>query len=472
MTVSELVVPKLGWAKREEKNDGTTEEIIGIHFLRPTDELIRRIKKEKFNQIYKKIRNPDKKENIENKVDRIYDKGRYNPEIPEIAGLTLHQESNEEIAAHKRYSSKDKNAGIGFIMNSCRGAMRYDSFISQLPKTGLEDILSEINGFTYRKEFEDEDEEEATIDKQKSKRKISKKELQLLERKLNRIYREIDKQDKKYTFNFAIRLQIEANNWDSANKIVEEYTSFIKDKAIVESELKPVRCDDKDKIRAVYLLHVKDPKTYDISDSVVENANGLMDMQINEIVKKKHNEKPGKEEEKIKEKLSNKYQVKYWWKFWNLPTILRARARGKLMDNVKMGVLGWIYNGMAEKIIEKTASEDFYYNEVGGSPYSSMSFFGSDVKGVVKILPWHSSLKDEMPNWEWLEVGKEYKSELESDLEEEGTEKWIDYLNKQGYLGTQVIGIRYKEIEDRNKVLKDYSLLPSLFKTESKTKSR
>jgi len=448
----------LGWAKRKKRRDGSIEEIIGIHFLRPKEELISRLKKQKVEEIYKKIRNPDMRERIEDRVDRRYNKGKYQSDIFEFSRSILHKESRDELGDKKIYYSDDRRAGIAFLNNSCQGSMKYDALIPEFPKTGLEDIFKEIDG-TYREAYSDDEDSEDQI---KPPKKLSKKERRNLKKKVDKIFSEIDRQDKKYTFNFAVRLLIETDTWDSANNLVEEYTSFINDK--LKMDLVAQRCinEEENKIRVLYLFHITEPKIHELE------KNSIMNEQIDKIVKRELMKKPGKGEDKIRKKISGIYQKKYWGDFSSLPTLFNTAKRNRLMKDIKMGVLEKIYIGIAERIIKRSKNKDFSYNEISGNPYSSIIFTGPKIKGAVRILPYYSSLKDEMPNWEWLDLNKEHKSELERSLEDRGTYEWLKYLERQNYLGTQVIGIKYKKLEDRNYVLNNYSLLPFLFEEKYK----
>ena len=264
----------------------------------------------------------------------------------------------------------------------------------------------------------------------------------------------------------ALQLKIEANDLNLANQIAEEYTSFIRKKAKIELAHKK-RISYKNKVRVIYTYHITDSLSYDVSKSMGSKLS-LMDEQLDKIVEREYIDKPKRDKNEIKKKLCDIYQKKYWGALLSLPSLLKTEARNKLMKDIKMGVLAWIYSEISERIIKRTAqNEDFSYNEISGNPYSAIVFSNSSssskAKTRIKILPWYYSLKDEKPDWGWLEIGEENKSELEEELEKKGTEEWLEYLSRQDYIGTQVIGLKYKNLEDRNKILKNYSLLPQLF---------
>ena len=104
--LSELVLPQFGWAKREQIKDGFVEEIIAIHFLRAKEKLIDLFLKEKENKRYKKIRNPNKLNEVKKQVEEKYKRGKYNLEIPEFVRSFLHEYSGNEVGDKRAQTIK------------------------------------------------------------------------------------------------------------------------------------------------------------------------------------------------------------------------------------------------------------------------------------------------------------------------------------------------------------------------------
>lgn len=475
MKIADYVDSKIAWAIRKNRVDGYIEEVIGIHLLRQKDALAKKIRDKEFERIYKNIRNPEREKILEEKVKNKYNRGGFNKKIPEIARSVLHQKSCEEAMKYITSSSNEHREGICLELGECRAAEMYDSFLPY--PTRLEGIFkmirTEEEQLFYEKKEEQNQKEPKKLEDIKEKEKIARKKEMEMHKQLVEIKKEIRKQNKEYTLNFAVRFLVEADRLETANRIVEQYVSFIKDKAEVSLDTKKTQeVSGENKVRVTYIYHVKKPLTYNVSDEFSETGLGLMDIALNEIVRRKLKEKPGLDKDKVKKKLSDIYKVSYWKKFRTFKSLITTRKRKKLYEIVRELCREWIHDKIAEEVMKKTTdSADPFtridYSEINGSPYSSIIFSGPGYRTRAKILSWYPTLRHNLPTMEVFDWGEEAISETEKILEMEETEKWLYRMNKIKPLGTYILAIRYKSENrgDRNKILKQFIPLSSLSKS-------
>lgn len=471
MKIADYVDSKIAWAVRKNCVDGYIEEVIGIHLLRQKDPLAEKIKREEFERRYKNIRNPERKEALEEKVERKYNRGRFNRKIPEIARSILHQLSCEETAEYIISSSNERREGIFFKLGNCRATMMYDLFLPYPIK--LESIFKMIRTkeeqLFYEKKEEQKEENQKpkkiSEKERKEKEKIARKEKREMRRRLVEIKKEIEKQNEEYALNFAIRFLIETDKLETANKIAEQYISFIKDKTNINLDTKKTQEvngeNGENRVRVMYIYHVKSPLTYDVSDEFSKIGQGLMDIAVNELVKRKLKKKPGLNEDKVKKKLNNLYKVHYWKDFRTLKSLFTTRKRKNLYETIRELCREWIHDKIAEEVMKKSIHGGVDYSEINGSPYSSIIFSGSGYRARVKILSRYPTLRHNLPKMEVFDWGEEAISETEKNLEREGTERWLHSMNKIKPFGTYILAMRYKpqNRRDRNIILEQFTPL-------------
>ncbi|MCL6500838.1 MAG: hypothetical protein K6T16_02280 [Candidatus Pacearchaeota archaeon] len=471
MNITNFVKPIFAWAFNGETADGYIEEIVATHIAGIKQPLVEEFKRIEFNKIYKKIRNPSKEEGIKKKVTARYDRGGYKRILPQVSREILSNKSTEDLGAYKRYA--DAEVGIGFVVGESQGVMKYCPLIPHYSDAAIKDLYHILEGVSYQGNGLESKIEAPALTKDDKKR-------------FNQIKEEIKAQNKERDINYAVQLQIEANSVKEANELVEKYVSFIKNKAEVKLYLRPSSTEG-GKFRAVYWLQITDPIDYNLQPDFSEQSNGgLMDICLNEIVKRKCSKKPGRDPHKVKEKFCKAYRVNYlFWKIRTPASILKSGERKKLMEALRMESLAWIYTNLVGNVMRDVSdSKKPVAYTIDGNPFSSIIVNSLEHKCRIRILPWYESLKENMPNEEFFESGKDYEDKMEWAIREEWTKKWGSYVNSRGYLGTQVMIVRYKnprkeaDAAVREKILMEknqalsYSLLSSWFGQQMHSQAR